>query len=79
MFQIKAKKCPSYVPEILLGVQTLICGISDAADVWNFQRVTTTLFGLNKIICRKCYSKLKFISEARRLVFSTLFGFQQLC
>ena len=40
--------CPSYVPGILLGVETLICGISDAADVWNFQRVTKTLFGLQQ-------------------------------
>ena len=39
-----------YVPEILLGLQTLICRISDAAVVWNFQRVTTTLFGLQPFL-----------------------------
>ena len=39
-----------YVPEILLGLQTLICRISDAVVVWNFQRVTTTLFGLQPFL-----------------------------
>ena len=64
--------CPSYVPGILLGVETLICGISDAADVSNFQRVTETLFGLQKIICKKstdlknCTKELIFLVIWRR-------------